>query len=136
MKTLTESIVNELRLSTVKTGNKLKYKTFDELKEGDKLYFVNNLVETIEEATYTALDFKWGVWGFSKLYSNLNPDQLKELRLDIKIDTTTASGYKMPFRAPSNVTYVVDKDHSAVCATSEELLLELIEKYNIKTPLK
>lgn len=39
MKTLAESIVNELRLSKVSTGDKLIDKTFADLKEGDKLYF-------------------------------------------------------------------------------------------------
>lgn len=38
MKTLTESIINELRLSKVSTGDKLEEKTFGELKEGDYIW--------------------------------------------------------------------------------------------------
>lgn len=38
MKSLTESVINELRLSKASTGRKLEYKTFGELKEGDYLF--------------------------------------------------------------------------------------------------
>lgn len=45
MKTLVESIVNELRLSKASTGNRLSdKKTFGEVKQGDTIYVFGNFV--------------------------------------------------------------------------------------------
>lgn len=55
MKTLLEHIINELRLSNAKTGNKLKEKTFAALEKGDKLYWVYPPMRKIVSATITEI---------------------------------------------------------------------------------
>lgn len=50
-----ESIINELRLSNAKTGDKLVEKTFADLKKGDQLYWVYPPLRKIVSATITGI---------------------------------------------------------------------------------
>lgn len=47
-----------MKISNIKTGNKLKYKTFGELKEGDIFYWVVPTDKSIEDITYNITNIK------------------------------------------------------------------------------
>lgn len=140
MKTLSESIINELRIADASTGNKLKYKTFGELKPGDKFYFVNNLIETIEEATWIVIENLGKTREMRKGYTDLNPDKKEIINCDLSLkiknennqDWYNSQDWYIR-NVPFNVTYLTDG--SSVYATSQELLLQILKKYNIASPL-
>lgn len=56
MKTLTESIINELRLSKVSTGNRLVRKQIRDLKPGDEVYIVDLGETNMGKSTYKSED--------------------------------------------------------------------------------
>lgn len=106
MKSLTESVINELRLSKASTGRKLEYKTFSELKEGDYLFrgYYNVWIQ----------DYFVEVFSFSKL---VDPFGSQVLYLDddpkktIKADTdilclNTETNHKTRLKVAKNETMV------------------------------
>lgn len=56
MKTLTESIINELKVRNVSTGKKLNLKTFEQLEVGDMVYFA--FVSPSDKLNFTGKIYK------------------------------------------------------------------------------
>lgn len=90
MKTLTESIINELRLSKASTGNKLERgKTFGEMTEGDTLYYYDIFARGNDVKSYKITEIKSTSWP-EKCKSNNHPDELfptiKDIRFELDKD--------------------------------------------------
>lgn len=92
MKTLVESIVNELKITKASTGDKLNKKTkFGELKVGDIFYVVggfgNNVISeyTVEKIT--------PISHFTReKYTSTYPDELKKIEVDCELYGVTNKG--------------------------------------------
>lgn len=114
-----------MKISKISTGNKLKYKTFGELKPGDKLYAAS-------VKSYKIWDFPIQTMFKSESvekdsFTELNPNKIAHTICDLVlvIEGKDENYYE---NVPSGATYIA-KDDTAVYATSEELLLPAIKKY-------
>lgn len=123
-----------MKLSSISTGDKLKYKTFGELQPGDKMYWTCSAVDDIKNTAFTVTGKKKSSNRQIKCYTNLNPDERVETLCDILLDCKDYYGYTTYGEVPSGAAYITYG--STVFATSQELLLQVIDKYNIESQLK
>lgn len=137
MKTLTESIINELRLSKAVTGNKLDRKTFGELKPGENIYYYDPNVDsfnTITDVIYPVEKVEeTKIQRFIHGYTEDNPDKTKYVKLTKKI-TITKKGEEIDIYAPADESWVVltDKKYGeidSILALESEVFNNLFKKY-------
>lgn len=118
-----------MKISNISTGNKLSIKTFDQLEEGDTIYLAFSADRNIENIIYTVVDTSNKYISTNYCFTDLNPDKKETINCDrmLKLERKNDSG-SFCRAVPSGCTYYVGK--YAAGATSQELLLEVIKKYN------
>lgn len=135
MKTLLESIINELKLSKASTGDKLdKLKNFEDLKPGDHFYWLSS-AETIENAEYTVEKIvkTRNKDAESWLYTSNNPDDRKDVLINVKVHVVSKSGDKDIATVPKGCTWAMETRRGAefvIWATTKEELETLVIKHN------
>lgn len=121
-----------MKISKVSTGNKLDLKTFGDLKPGDKLYLASPIDKSIEDVTFT-IKCLIGYPNYKLTgYTDLNPAKKVSTLCDIELKIETRFGGFNCY-LPYSASYFVCGDE--VFATTQELLLQTIKKYNIESQL-
>lgn len=136
MKTLLESIVNELKLSNASTGNKLdRNKTFGDLKPGDTVYYYDSMLLYNTNITYTVNDAVYFNIKMMNLgYTEEHPDKMEKENLDFKI-SVNQNGKRFTLFAPETASWFLVKSRRtktvSLIALDEKVFNEIVEKYNL-----
>lgn len=122
-----------MKISNISTGRKLIYKTFGDLKPGDKMYFLTTGDISIDDITCTVKGLVGKCKSKVNGYSDLNPEEKVETLCDIVLKIDTQFG-DVTCYLPSGATYFVCG--KIVLATSQELMFQVIKQYNIESYIK
>lgn len=123
-----------MRISQASTGNKLKDKTFGEVKEGETIYWALYDTKDIENAIYIVKTIKGGNKSVTNAWTDLNPKKQETINCDLLLKLYNKNMNDTYYRSvPSNATYCAD--NYSVYATSQELLIQVLKQYNIASPL-
>lgn len=122
-----------MKISHISTGNKLDIKTFDELEEGDKLYWATSADKTIDDVTCKVKCLVGKGDDTMYAYTDLNPGKKMNILCDVALKIETSRFRTFNYNLPSGATYMVcDK---TVLATTQELLFQAIKKYKTNSYL-
>lgn len=141
MKTLLESIINELKITQAHTGEKLEEeKKFEDLKPGDKLYWITD-TETMETAVYTVDDVIVNTSKNTELdtpvdmhimFTSKNPVSKKGVVQNVVITVLTDTGLMDTTKVPKGCTWAILTTRGGrfdAWATTKERLKSIVQRY-------
>lgn len=146
--TLSEHIINELKISKASTGNRLDMEpTFGELQSGDTVYWVTAATKSIEDATCKVIQK-----APEKIEGLINPEKdaytddspsvrkpvLRDLRLVVKNEKGKSPKDNVVISVPSQnrgMAIFLTPGVFFICSTSLDFVLNIIKIHKLHSKL-